>query len=299
MNGLVLLVGPTGAGKTALALALAAQAPVEVVSLDSVQVYRGLDIGSAKPTASERARLRHHVIDVADPDERFTAADWLERCEAAVADIRARGRVPLVVGGTGLYCRLLETGLAPLPEADEGLRAALHAEELAAPGALHARLAAIDPRTAERLSPRDRVRVIRALEVHRLSGRPLSEHLAEHAASRAARRLDVFLLEPSDAALRASLHGRAEAMLSAGLIAEARGLRERFGPVRPLEAVGYKEALQLVDGRFHASELTDRIVQASRQFARRQRTWWRKLVAAERAERAEALLPRLAARIAR
>jgi len=275
-EALRVLVGPTGAGKTALLLALADDLPIEVLSLDSVQVYRGLDIGSAKPTRAERARLPHHLVDLVEPDARFTAADWLAACERAIAEVRSRDRVPIVAGGTGLYLRLLTTGLAPLPPADDALRARLLAEEEAAPGALHARLTAIDPASAARIAPRDRVRLVRALEVAERSGRPLSQHLAAHAAARADRPLRVVYLDPPDDALCAALERRTEAMMRAGLVDEARGLRARFGPVRALDALGYKEALELVDGRFHPSELGARIVAASRQFARRQRTWFGK-----------------------
>jgi tRNA dimethylallyltransferase len=280
MGALICLVGPTGAGKTAAALTLALEHGLEVVSLDSVQVYRGLDIGSAKPSVEERRRVPHHLIDIVDPDARFNAADWLARAEAAIADVRGRGRVPIVVGGTGLYLRMLERGLAPLPAADDALRATLLAEEEEEPGRLHRRLSQVDPASAARLQPRDRVRIVRALEVHALSGRPLSAHLEEHVARRSERPLSVIRLEPPEAVMGAALAARTEAMLSAGLVEEARALRARYGPVRPLGSVGYKEALELCDGRFHPSELGGRITTATRQFARRQRTWWRSVAAA-------------------
>lgn len=273
---LLVLAGPTASGKSALALKLAARLPVEVVSLDSVQVYRGLDIGSAKPSTAERARLPHHAIDLVDPDARYSTAEWLQAADAAIADIRARDRFPLVVGGTGLYWRALTTGLAELPPADDALRASLSAEEAAEPGRLHARLAGVDPSSAARIAPRDTLRVVRALEVHVVSGRPLSEHLAAHAATRTDRHVETVVLDRSDEQLRAAITVRAAAMVGSGLVEEARALRDRWGPVRPLDAVGYKEALQLVDGVFAPSELLPRIVTATWQFARRQRTWFRK-----------------------
>lgn len=278
------LVGATGVGKTAVALALASELPIEIVSLDSVQVYRGLDIGSAKPSLVERARLPHHLVDIADPNERFSAADWLERCEPAIADILARGKRPLVVGGTGLYLRLLSTGLAKLPAADDQLRASLLRQEREQPGMLHARLREIDPESAARLAPRDLVRLVRAVEVFELSGASLSAQLDAHAKTRDDRELRVVYLDPPAETLQAALATRTEAMIRAGLVEEARALRVRWGEVRPLAALGYKEALELVDGKFHPSELGQRIVVASRQFARRQRTWFGKAPGVVRVE---------------
>jgi tRNA dimethylallyltransferase len=194
-----------------------------------------------------------------------------------------------------LYLRLLSQGLAPLPPADVALRARLLVEEEAAPGVLHARLRAADPDSAARISPRDRVRLVRALEVEQLTGRPLSAHLANHVQTRAERPLRVVFLDPPDAVLRAGLIDRTEAMLRAGLVEEARALRERFGPVRPLDALGYKEALELIDGRFPPRELGERIVRASRRFARRQRTWFNKatgVVRVDTLEGARALITR-------
>ncbi|MEO6951985.1 MAG: tRNA (adenosine(37)-N6)-dimethylallyltransferase MiaA [Polyangia bacterium] len=273
---LLVLAGPTASGKTAVALQLGERLPIEVVSLDSVQVYRGLDVGSAKPSLDERRRLPHHAVDLVDPDARYSTADWLHAAEVAIADIRARGRIPLVVGGTGLYWRALTTGLAELPSADDALRGSLVAEEAAQPGALHARLARIDAPSAARLAPRDTLRLVRALEVHHVSGRPLSEHLAQHAASRIDRGVQTIVLDRSDEDLRHAIEQRTQTMIETGLVEEARRLRQRWGAVRPLDAVGYREALQLVDGVFAERELLPRIVTATWQFARRQRTWFRK-----------------------
>jgi tRNA dimethylallyltransferase len=291
------IVGPTGAGKTALALSLADSHAVEVLSLDSVQVYRGLDIGSAKPTPDERARLPHHLVDLVEPTERFTAADWLARCEPAIADVVGRGKIPLLVGGTGLYLRLFTTGLAELPEADDALRGQLIADEAGTPGALHARLREIDAESAARIAPRDLVRLVRALEVHALTGRPLSSHLQAHAAARAEQSLPILLLDPPDDVLRAALVTRTQGMVHAGLVEEARALREKHGAVRPLEAVGYQQALELVDGAFAAAELVPRITTASWQFARRQRTWFRKAPGVVRYEDASQLLADARARL--
>jgi len=272
---IVALVGATATGKTALALALAARAPIEVVSLDSVQVYRGLDIGSAKPTLDERRALPHHLVDVVEPDARFSAADWLHAARTAIAEIRGRGRVPLVVGGTGLYWRALTEGLAELPPADDALRARLAADEEAAPGTLHARLTSVDPTSAARIAPRDLVRLVRALEVHELSGVPLSRHHEMQA--RSAEPVTTVFLDRPDDELRASIDRRARQMIADGLVEEARATRRRYGPVRPLDAVGYKQAL---DDSLTAASLPAAIATATWQFARRQRTWFKKSGAA-------------------
>ena len=287
---LLALVGPTGAGKTALALELARRTPIEVVSLDSVQLYRGFDIGSAKATGAERATLPHHLVDVAEPDERWSAARWLTAAERAILDVRARGNVPLVCGGTGLYLRALTTGLAELPAADDALRARLLDEERATPGSLHARLRTLDPTTASRLAPRDLVRVIRAIEVQTATGRPLSEHHETHAASRAAHAPTVLFLDPPLPLHDAALRRRSDEMLRAGLVDEARTLRARWGAVQPLEAVGYKEAIAALDGHLPETELAARITLASRQFARRQRTWFKKAPGVQRFEHPAELL---------
>ena len=274
---LVVLVGVTGSGKTAAGLALATYLPIEIVSMDSVQVYRGMDIGSAKPSRAEQDAAPHHLLDLVEPDAAFSTADWLRGAERAIDDIRARNRIPLVIGGTGLYLRALSDGLAELPSADASLRAELEHAEDAVPGALHAKLALVDAVSAARLQPRDRVRLVRALEVHALTGRPLSHWLAEHAASRADRPLVHVVIDPPRELHDAALQRRTGGMIEAGLVAEARALRDRFGAARPLQAVGYKEALAFVDGELTDAELAARILQATRQFARRQRTWWRKL----------------------
>jgi tRNA dimethylallyltransferase len=268
---LLALVGPTASGKSAVALALAERSPIEIVSMDSVQVYRGLDIGSAKPTPDERARVPHHLVDLVEADARFSTADWLHACDAAIAGIRARGKIPLVVGGTGLYWRALTDGRAELPSADDALRAQLAADEAASPGALHARLVLVDPVTAARLAPRDLVRVVRALEVHKLSGVPLSQHHDTQASSRP--RFETIAIDLPDADLRAAIEARVTRMIDAGLVEEARALRARHGAVRPLEAVGYRQAL---DETIEPASLQPAIATATWQFARRQRTWFRR-----------------------
>jgi tRNA dimethylallyltransferase len=220
MADALLLLGPTGSGKSALALEMAQRRPVELISVDSAQVYRGLDIGSAKPSVAERAAVPHHLIDIRDPAERYSAAEFVRDARAAMAAVRARGRLPLLVGGTMLYAKALRDGLAELPAADASIRAAIDADaqRLGWP-ALHARLAALDPQTAARLAPNDAQRIQRALEVIEVTGRPMSALLAQPASDPT--RLDVVALLPAD---RAQLHRRLEqrfdAMLSRGFLDE-------------------------------------------------------------------------------
>ena len=241
------LAGPTASGKSAAALAIAAAlAPrraVEIVSVDSALVYRGMDIGTAKPNAAERASVPHHLIDIVDPAERYSAARFVADASAAIAAIRQRGNVPLLVGGTMLYFKALFDGLDVLPEADPAVRADIDARALRAGWpALHTELAAIDPATAARLAPNDSQRIQRALEVHRVSGRPLS---AWHSAPDG-RTPPLIALEPNDRAwLHARIGGRFAAMLDAGFVDEVRRLRARgdlHSGLPSMRAVGYRQA---------------------------------------------------------
>lgn len=278
MRIVLAIVGATASGKSAVALALAEELGGEIVSCDSMQIYRGLDIGTAKPSADERARVPHHLLDLVDPDLQLSAAEWAARADAAIADVTARGRLPIVVGGTGLYFRALRWGLVAAPARDEALRARLYAEEAAEPGALHRRLARVDPVAAARLGPRDLQRVVRALEVAAHSDRPLSALQAEHAAAAVERHpLRVAVLDPPPALLDERIAARARAMLAAGLVEETRAARARFGPAAPAFAsVGYREVCQFLDGALAAAELEPAIVRATRRYARRQRTWFKK-----------------------
>lgn len=271
------LVGPTGSGKTEVALALAARWEAEIVNCDSRQVYRGLDIGSAKPSAAARAALPHHLFDVVDPDQPFDAARYAALAEAALAGIAARGRRALVVGGTGLYLRALRTGLFTGPPADAALRARLAALEAATPGALHARLAAVDPPSAARLHARDQVRLVRALEVYELSGRPLSVWHAEHRAGRVARPMRVVGLAVPRATLAARLAARCQAMLDAGLLDEIRALQARgYGPELPaMRSIGYREMTAHLRGEMDLPAALGAMQRATRQLAKRQMTWFR------------------------
>jgi len=276
---LLVIVGPTASAKTALAVELAGQCPVEIVSADSVQVYRHFDVGTGKPTASERATAPHHLVDCAEPLEPMDAARWAKLADDALENIRSRGRIPVVCGGSFLYVKALLFGLAPAPPADQNARLR-HACLVAERGteALHAALSRVDPASAARLNPNDRIRVSRALEVFELTGVPLSRWQAEHgfASTRhAARLVGVgWSREQLDARIRA----RADAMLAHGWIEEVeRLLAAGYGDCRPMRSVGYRQiADALTSGvPVEVSGLLDRIVRATRVFARRQRTWLR------------------------
>jgi tRNA dimethylallyltransferase len=271
------IVGPTGTGKTALSLALAARLDAEIVNCDSRQVYRGLDIGSAKPTAAERAAAPHHLFDVVAPDESFDAATYGRLARAALAAIAARGRTVIVVGGTGLYLKALRFDLFAGPPRDETLRARLAAEEDATPGALHARLAAADPVSAARLHANDRLRLIRALEVLQLTGQPLSAWQAAHGFARQVVPMRVVGLRLSRAALYERLDRRCAAMLDAGLLDELRGLRARGydASLPPMQSIGYRELGAHLDGGCDLPTALAAMRQATRRLAKRQMTWFR------------------------
>lgn len=275
----VFLMGPTASGKTALAVELAERFALEIVSVDSALVYRGMDIGSAKPDAATLTRAPHHLIDIRDPTQTYSAAAFRDDALRLMADITARGRVPFLVGGTMLYFRALLRGLDDLPRADAALRRSIEADA-AVRGwpALHADLAAVDAPSAARLAPNDAQRIGRALEVFRLSGQPMSALLARTEAVLPYRVLQLALV-PSD---RAELHRRIalrfDAMLAAGLLDEVRRLRAdpRLTPDRPaMRAVGYRQAWAFLDGAFGVEALRDRGIAATRQLAKRQLTWLR------------------------
>ncbi|WER45350.1 tRNA (adenosine(37)-N6)-dimethylallyltransferase MiaA [Cupriavidus sp. WKF15] len=281
----VCLLGPTASGKTAAALALARQASVEIISLDSALVYREMDIGTAKPTPDELAAVPHHLIDIIDPADSYSAAQFVTDAERLIGEIRARGRQPLIVGGTMLYYKALTQGLNDLPQADPAVRAEL--DELAAERgwpALHAMLAQVDPVTAARLAPNDAQRIQRALEIHRLSGQPMSELLARQADGRtftgtADQRYRVIALEPSDrSVLHARIAARYDAMLAGGLIEEVERLRRR-GDLHPglpsIRCVGYRQVWEYLDGDSDYATMRERGIAATRQLCKRQITWLR------------------------
>jgi tRNA dimethylallyltransferase len=271
---LVVIVGPTGAGKTRLALALAAKVGGEIVSADSQQVYRGMDIGTGKATADERARVPHHLLDVVEPDDEMTAARFVEHADRAIAALAARGVPAILCGGTGLYVRALLLGLFEGPPADPALRAQLeqHAD-------LHARLAAVDPVLAARVDPHDRKRLVRGLEVHALTGVPMSEHQARHDHRTAPPRYEhvtVGVAPPRDDLYR-RIDLRVDAMLAAGLVDEVRALRARgfAPPMRSQEAIGYAELHAHLDGTLELTRAVELVKRNSRRYARRQISWYR------------------------
>jgi tRNA dimethylallyltransferase len=276
----VLLLGPTASGKSALALALAQALPIEIVSVDSAQVYRGMDIGTAKPSAAERAAVAHHLIDLRDPAEPYSAAEFVRDATVAIAAIRARGRLPLVVGGTMLYARALRSGLSDLPPADPEVRARLSARAQSEGwAALHAELARIDPVTAARLPPGDSQRIQRALEVAELTGVPLSQ--LQGRPRPAALALHTIALLPLErSTLHARITQRFDAMLAAGFIDEVRALMAR-GDLHPdlpsQRSVGYRQAWDLLLGRSDAPAFRQAALQATRQLAKRQMTWLRSM----------------------
>jgi tRNA dimethylallyltransferase len=300
----VLLMGPTASGKSALALALAARFPVEIVSVDSAQVYRGMDIGTAKPDAEVRGRVAHHLIDIIDPTGTYSAARFRADALAAVAAIRARGRVPLLVGGTMLYFKALTEGLSALPPADPAVRARLDARA-AREGwpALHAELARIDPAMAARLEPADAQRIQRALEVFAVTGTPLSRlQGAREAGPGLGPVVPVALLPPDRARLHAAIAERFDRMLAAGLVDELRQLRRRYALVPELPSmrcVGYRQAWAFLDGAIDAPALRAAGIAATRQLAKRQFTWLRTLAATPFDATAPGLLADVAALFAR
>jgi len=278
----ILLMGPTASGKTALAFEIADRFPVELVSVDSAQVFRDMDIGTAKPDAATLARYPHRLIDLISPEKSYSAARFRADALAAMAEITAAGRVPLLVGGTMLYFKALREGLADLPDADPALRAQIDAEaELLGWPALHQELAQFDPETAARLAPNDSQRIQRALEVVRLTGRPLGEYFAAHQGKPLPWRLLPLALMPSD---RAVLHERIAQrfgeMLDAGLVMEVERLRARYkldADLPSMRCVGYRQVWEVLEGLLPPDELRDRGIFATRQFAKRQITWLRSM----------------------
>jgi tRNA dimethylallyltransferase len=284
VKALLAIAGPTASGKTAAALAIAQERSVEIISVDSALVYRGMDIGTAKPSAEELAAVPHHLIDIRDPLQAYSAAEFVQDATRLIADIQARGKLPLLVGGTMLYFKALFEGIDDMPKADPATRAALEAEAQARGWpALHAELAQVDPVTAARLHPTDSQRIQRALEVYRLSGQPLSSfHTAKNAAPSAlAQATTLISLEPNDRAwLHERIAQRFDTMLAAGFLDEVQRLRAR-GDLHPelpsMRCVGYRQAWEALDGVFPLSELRERGIFATRQLAKRQITWLRSM----------------------
>ncbi len=293
----LLLMGPTASGKTDLALALAARFPVEIVSVDSAQVYRGMDIGTAKPDVATRARAPHHLIDLVDPTERYSAGRFRADALAAMDAIAARGRTPLLAGGTMLYFHALTAGMDALPAANPVVRARIDARAVQEGWpALHAELARDDPATAARLAPTDAQRIQRALEVLHVTGVPLSQQHGRRSAI-AGWRFAAIALAPSDRGwLHARIAARFERMLAQGLVDELVTLRERhaLSPDLPsMRCVGYRQAWAHIEGEYDARELRERGIYATRQLAKRQLTWLRQFDA----ERLDCLAPDVGARV--
>jgi tRNA dimethylallyltransferase len=271
---LVVIVGPTAVGKTEVALQVAERLGGEIINADSRQVYRYMDIGTAKPTPAERTRIPHHLLDIADPDETYTLADYQAAAMATIAAIAARGRLPILTGGTGLYVRSVLRGWTiPKAEPDPERRAAWKAlaAEQGVP-ALHARLTAVDPLAAARIEPMDLVRIVRALEVYEQSGRPISE---QQQAVPPDFRLAAFALTRERSRLYERIDRRVEVMLAAGLREEAEDVLVRFGPAPLARTLGYAELLAEREGRLPAAETVARIQQQTRRYAKRQLTWFR------------------------
>lgn len=277
---LVVIVGPTGAGKTRLSLSLAERVGGEVISADSQQVYVGMDIGTGKVSASERARVPHHLLDVVTPDQEMTAARFIEMADAAIADATARGKAVIVCGGTGLYVRALLLGLFEGPPASMELRAALTEQaDRDGTAALHAELARVDPAAAQKIDANDRKRIIRALEVFRLTGEPMSAHQARHDHKTLPLRYPVRIvgLAPDREALYRAIDARVDQMIAEGLEAEVAALRERgyTPPLRSQQAIGYAELHDVVDGKVDRPRAIELIKRNSRHYARRQLSWYR------------------------
>jgi tRNA dimethylallyltransferase len=279
---LVALVGPTASGKSALALELAERLSLPILSADSLQVYRHLDIGSAKPPAAERARVPHYLIDLVDPDEPFTAADYAEQGRRVIEALRPAlpgSSTPgaLLVGGTGLYVRALTGGLIAAPPPPDEVRQQLAAEVAADPEAARRRLAAADPETARRLPPADRLRLVRALEILEATGRPPSALRAAHRFAERPYDLATVVLQVDVRELDRRIAARVDAMMAAGLVEEVRALHARgYGPdLKAMQGLGYRQIGDYLRGRVGLPEAVEAIKRATRQYAKRQRTWWR------------------------
>ena len=276
----VILLGPTGSGKTALSLALGEHFNGEIVSCDSVAVYRGMELGTAKPTPRERAQLPHHLIDVTDPDQPFTAGEYSRQARSALQDIASRARLPIVTGGTGLYLRALTEGLFTAPERDQKLRARLHASRQNRGEAwLHRLLQRLDPASAQRIHANDAPKLIRAIEICLATRRPLSATLADQKIARdplTGFRLLRIGLNPPRPALYDRLNQRCAAMFADGLVDETRDLLARFGPIKALDSLGYRQALAVLAGTSSLKAAIEAAQQGHRNYAKRQLTWFRR-----------------------
>lgn len=302
LQPIVVIAGSTATGKTGAAIEIARQLGGELVGADSVQVYRGFDIGSAKPSTAELGGVAHHLIDVFDPNQEVDAMAYAALADAAIRDIAGRGRLPIVVGGTGLWIRALVRGLVDVPAVDQAIRKRLEdaAMKDGAP-ALHARLGEIDPISATAIHPNDSLRIVRALEVYEQTGTPLGTLRAEHALGQPRYRALLIVLEMEHEGHGVVIEDRARRMLGAGWLDEVRSLRERWGDeIRPFGSVGYREVLAHIRDEVPFEETVRRIRKSTRIYARRQRTWFRSEPGVSwRSESAELRRPSSLDRIAR
>ncbi len=274
----LVVCGPTGSGKTALALSLAEKFPLEIISADSRQVYRRMDIGTAKATSFEQAIIPHHMIDLVDPDQEFSVADFVDLARPLISQITARGNIPCIVGGTGLYIRALLGGLADLPSADQKLRKQLHQrEQEEGAGSLYRELQRVDPVAAAEIHPNNLIRIVRALEVCIVSGRKISELKAEHSFSEQPYRVLKLAPDFPRSELYSRINQRTGQMLSSGLVDEVRGLVEDYSfELKTLQTLGYREVVQYLKEEINTEQMSDDIQKHTRQYAKRQLTWFRK-----------------------
>lgn len=272
--GIIVLQGPTGVGKTDAALALAREVPVEIVNADSMQFYRHMDIGTSKPSTEQQTIVPHHLFSIIDPDEGFNAARYMELGRKSIEEILARNKVPLVVGGTGLYIRALTRGLVNAPDRDEALRRDLRKRD---PISLYAELKRVDPPTARRLNPGDTVRIIRALEVFYLTGEPLSALHRKHGFSDVPYRCLKLTLERERSELYRRIEERVDSMIEQGFEQEVRGLLARgYSPeLRPMQSIGYRQMIAYLHGRTSREAAVNEIKKETKRFAKRQMTWFR------------------------
>ncbi|NLM45444.1 MAG: tRNA (adenosine(37)-N6)-dimethylallyltransferase MiaA [Firmicutes bacterium] len=279
MYEVAVITGPTAVGKSAVALAVAQMLNAEIVNADSVQVYRGLDIGSAKPSPAERLLVPHHLLDIADPRDNYTVADYQRDAARVITEIAGRGRLPLLVGGTGLYLRAVIRGFAFTESGfDPDLRQRLYAEaEACGSGVLHARLAAVDPETAAKLHPNDTRRIVRALEVYLQSGRPISEQVRQTPKEPVYRAAQFCLTRPRHILYR-RIEERVDKMLAAGFVTEVEGLLAAGVPpeAKSMQSLGYKQIVSYLQGKVTLAEAAEMIKQETRRFAKRQLTWFRR-----------------------
>ncbi len=273
----LVVCGPTGSGKTSLTLSLAAQYPLEIISADSRQVYRQMNIGTAKATAHEREIVPHHMIDLIDPDQEFSVAEFVDRARPLIQEISARGRIPCIAGGTGLYIRAILGGLAQLPTADPELRQHLHSRENDTPGSLYRELQVMDPVAATEIHPNNIIRIVRAIEVCTISGRKMSDLKGEHQFSEQPYRVLKLAPDYPRDILYERINLRTEQMIGAGLVDEVKGLVEKYSlDLKALQTLGYREVVSYLKGDISATQMVEDIQKFTRQYAKRQLTWFRK-----------------------